>query len=181
MAHVPYLDPEDLPEEERHLLASSDDADRPANVFRAMANNPAVLDSFRKFYGIMWQEAGLSPRERELVILTVARTADSTYEWHQHVRIGRGAGLDDEEIEAVGAGDLAAFTEREALAMRYARAVVADEVDDDLHATAAAMFDDVTLVGLAMLASGYFGLSRALAALDVDIEEPFVGWALDGE
>jgi 4-carboxymuconolactone decarboxylase len=40
----------------------------------------------------------LPPRERELVILRIGWLCRSDYEWGQHVRIGREAGLTDEEI-----------------------------------------------------------------------------------
>ena len=182
MARVPYRDPDDLPAEYRDLLYSSRDPDETANVFRALANDPPVLDSFRKYFGVLWAESGLDERERELVILTAARAADSTYEWHQHVRIARSVGVDDDEIRAIGSGDFATFAGREATLLRFARAVAEDAVDDARFASAAAEFDDSTLVGVAMLASGYLGLARALSALDVDVEadQEFVGWDLAG-
>ena len=180
MARVPYLDPEDLPAEYREQLYSSADSERTANVFRALANNPPLLDSFRKYFGYLWAESGLAARERELVILSAARESGSTYEWHQHVRLGRAAGLDDDEIRAIGGGDLDALSDREALCVGYALATLREEVDDALFDTAAAEFDDATLVGIALLATGYDGLARVLAALDVELEERFVGWDLAG-
>ena len=180
MARVPYLDPEDLPAEYREQLYSSADSERTANVFRALANNSPLLDSFRKYFGYLWAESGLTEREREAVILAVARESGSTYEWHQHVRLGRAAGLDDEEIRAIGAGDLDALSGREALLVRYALATLRGDVDDDLFEAAVVEFDDSTLVGTALLAAGYYGLARVLDALDMDLEEEFVGWDLAG-
>lgn len=43
----------------------------------------------------------LSPVERELAIIAVAREKDATYEWAAHVRAGRAAGMREEAIEAV--------------------------------------------------------------------------------
>lgn len=180
MARVPYRDPEDLPAEYRDLLSSSRDSGETANVFRAIANNPPVLDSFRKYFGILWAESGLTDRERELVILAAARAAGSAYEWHQHVRIARSFGVDDAEIRAIESGDSSAFGDREALLLRYARAAVHDEVDDALASTVGDEVDDSTLVGVVLLATGYFGLARALSALDVEVEDGFVGWDLAG-
>ena len=43
----------------------------------------------------------LSPVERELAIIAVAREKDATYEWAAHVRAGRAADMREEAIEAV--------------------------------------------------------------------------------
>ncbi|HEV7665978.1 MAG TPA: carboxymuconolactone decarboxylase family protein [Chloroflexota bacterium] len=43
----------------------------------------------------------LSPVQRELAILAVAREKDAAYEWASHVGTGRKAGLREEAIEAV--------------------------------------------------------------------------------
>lgn len=180
MARVPYRDPEDVPAEYRDQLYASAGTGRTANVFRAVANNPPILDSFRKYFGFLWAESGLTERERELVILAAAREAGSAYEWHQHVRLGRAAGLDDDEIRAIGSGDVDGFEDREASLLRYAAATARDEVDDALFGSAAEAFDDATLVGVTMLAAGYLGLARAISALGVEVEEEFVGWDLAG-
>ena len=180
MARVPYVDPDDMPAEYRDDLASRQSGEV-VNVFRAIANNPPILDSFRKYFGILWAESGLTERERELVILAVARASGSVYEWHQHVRIARSVGVEDGAIQAIESGDLAGFDDREALLVRCALAVVAGEADDALHEAAAAEFDDSTLVGIVMLAGAYAGLARVLSVLDVDVEEEFVGWDPAGE
>ena len=43
----------------------------------------------------------LSARARELVILVVAASWESEFEWWAHVRIGKQIGLTDDEIDAV--------------------------------------------------------------------------------
>lgn len=192
MVRIPYVDPEDLPEENQHLLKTSMDAGdleeayqhlfstEARNVHRAIGNNPAVLEGFRTSNATLWNEAGVTERQRELVILATARALDSRYEWHQHVRHALGVGLTPEEIRAVARGDYDEFPETEAALLAYVAALAQGEVDDDQHARVAAQFDDSAVVGITMLASGYVGLARALAAFDVDPEEPFVGWDLDG-
>ena len=44
-------------------------------------------------------KSALPPREREMAILRVGWLCRSGYEFHQHTRIGKQAGLSDEEIE----------------------------------------------------------------------------------
>lgn len=181
MARVPYRDPGDLPDEHRDLLYAPGTDEEPINVFRALANNPPVLDSFRKYFGVLWTEAGLSVRERQLVILTTARATGAAYMWHQHVRLSRAADIGDEEIRAVNDGNYADLPAPEPLVLRYAEAVVTDAVDDTLQARVEETFDPATVVGVVMLATGYAGLALALSALDVEFEDGFVGWALDGD
>ena len=49
----------------------------------------------------LWNHCGLDLQTRELAILRTAILKGSTYEWHQHVRIGRDAGLSDTQINAL--------------------------------------------------------------------------------
>lgn len=165
---------EDLPEEYRYLL--SEDALGERNIFRAMGNNPPVLQSYMRYGTTLWEDAGLTERERELVILAVARAAESRYEWQQHVELGREAGVTPEEIRAVGRDARDAFGERDRALLAYARAFVAGDVTDQVHDDVAEHYDDEAVTGLAMLAAHYLQTARVLDALDVPVEDEFVGW-----
>ena len=46
----------------------------------------------------------LPARDRELLILRSARRCTSSYEWGQHVRLAKQAGISAEEIDRVAAG-----------------------------------------------------------------------------
>lgn len=170
MARVPYVSPDDVDEEYRDLLVSKFQ-DKPLNVYAALGNNPGALAGMRSYLGSLWSDSGLSAREREILILTAADEADSDYEWYQHENIAPDAGLSDEEIEAVAAGEHGTFDEREALLISYCRAVVDGEVTDDLHDRMAAAYDDATVVAAANVAGAYLGLARVIDALGVEIEE----------
>ena len=181
MARVSYPDVDDLPPDVRDLVVSSLQPGKTINVYRTVSNNPPVLEGLRAFLGALWTDSGLTARDRELVILAVARELDSAYEWHQHVNVARSVGFGDAELRAIGAGDLDALGEGEAALVRYARAVVRGEVDEATHDAVAAECDDATLVGAASTAAGYGGLARIIDAFDVELEDPFVGWDLTGE
>lgn len=169
-------EPEELPEELQPLLESPI-----RNVYRALANNEPATRAFREWMGTVWQQAGLSIRERELVILTAARTVDSRYEWHQHVRHAITAGIEPEEIIAISTnpGDPQGFEPREQALITYAHGVCADTVTDAMFESFATFVDQETVVGTTMLAAGYLGLAHMLHAMEVDTEEPFVGWELE--
>lgn len=74
------------------------------NVFTTFARHPPL---FRRWLGMgdqLLNRSSLPSRTRELVILRTAVLAGSAYEWAQHARIGRSAGLSDEEIARVADG-----------------------------------------------------------------------------
>ena len=190
MARVPYVDPEAFPGDPDLLVTSMDREDLPAeyrdalgtgprHVHRAVGNSPGALRAFRESIRGFWRESGLSDRERELTILATARASDARYEWHQHVRHGLSVGLTPEEIRAVGAGEYDGFGEAEAALLAYVAATAAGTVDDATFDRFADRFDRETVVGTTMLAGSYAGLARALDAMGVEPEEPFVGWELE--
>lgn len=179
MARLSYADEDDLPEEHRHLLESTLQDGKPLNIYRAFGNNPPVLAGLRGFLGALWEETGLTPYRRELVILTVAGEMDSQYEWHQHVRIAREAGVSDGEIRAISRGRFDGFDPGERALVSYARAVVRGAVDDERHDALCEHVDDATAVGTATLAGAYLMVARLLDAFAVETEEPFLGWDLE--
>ncbi|WP_418284629.1 carboxymuconolactone decarboxylase family protein [Halorubrum sp. DTA46] len=177
MARVPYVDASDVPDEYEDLLESSLQG-KPLHVYQSIGNNPEVLAGLRSFLGSLWTDSGLSDRERELVILASAREAGNRYEWHQHVNIARGVGIDDDEIAAVGTGDLDPLSEDETTLIEYAHAVIRGEVDAIAHDEIAGVYDDETIVGIAAAAQGYDALAGVIDAFDLELEAgtEFHGW-----
>ena len=168
-----FREPEDLAPEYRHLMSSAE-----RNVYAAFGRAPPLLASFRDFAGSLWNDADLNARTRELVILRVARELDSRYVWHQHGRIALSAGLPAADIRAVGANALERFEERERAILAYVRAYLNGAVDDELHDRLSAHCADGEIVALGMLAGTYAIIVRSMDALDVPIEEAFIGWDL---
>lgn len=181
MARVPYVEQDDLDPEYRDLIISSLQPGKRANVYSAIGNNQDVLGGLRDYLGALWNHSGLTDRQREIVILTVASEIESWYEWHQHVLIGRGIGLSDAEMNAIARDDRTPFSDDERVLISYVRAVVHGRVNDPIHDAMAATFDDSTIVGAAATAGGYVALGRLIEVLDVDLEtgDTFVGWELE--
>ena len=174
MARVPLLDAEDLPEEYRYLFTENDVGER--DIFRAMANAPEQMQSYMRFSGKLW--AVLPEREREVLILATGRALDHEYEWHQHVRLGREAGLSDATINAISTGDLDDLPDNEAALAAYGRALALGDLRDADHERLREHYDDGAVAGIAMLASFYLMTGRTLDALGVEPEEEFVGWTV---
>jgi alkylhydroperoxidase family enzyme len=129
-----------------------------------------------------WDASGLSARPREIVILRCAWRAASTYEWHQHVPIARAAGMSEDEIRAVaGAADAASFSDDERALVAYVDEI-ADQVrpSDEAFSAVRATRSDGEVLGITCLITLYFQLARVMAIMDLETEEPFVGWDLAG-
>ncbi len=174
MARVPLLEPEDVPEDYRYLLTDNDVGDRA--IFRAMANAPEQLLWYMRYSTRLWEV--LPDREREVVILAAARALEHEYEWHQHVRLGREAGLSDDEINAISTNDLAALDDRDVALVAYARALALGDIRDGDQAHLREHYDVGTVAGVAMLASHYVATGRTLDAFGIEPEEEFVGWTV---
>lgn len=168
MARIPYPADDDLDERTRALL----DANPPLNVFRMLAHGGPALGSFLRLTGGLWNDAELSPRRRELVILRVATRCHSPYEWRQHVAVAGLVGITDEEIEAVGAGRLDALGADEAAMLALADVIIdRDRADDAVLDAARAVLTDRELIELHLLIAAYAGLAALMTTVDLDVDD----------
>jgi 4-carboxymuconolactone decarboxylase len=174
MARLPLRSKSDLPDEYQYLL--DEDALGERNLFRSMGHNPHILQSYMRYGTTLWQETGVDERTVELAILAVARTCRSTYEWHQHVELGRKAGVSAAEIRSLGDDDHGVLDDRDRAVVEYVQAVAHDEVDDATFEAVATRFDARTIIGLSLLAGHYLMTARMLSALEIPTEGSFVGW-----
>lgn len=182
MARLPFMTRDSLPEELRYVWDRNAVGREVPNIFRTMANNPEVWRAYLRLGNGLWSHCGLDVATRELVILRTAILYHSQYEWHQHVRIGRQAGLRDEQIVALHHWrGSPIFTELERAILEYVDAVHASgHPSQEVHDRLAALVPPGTLVGVNLL-TGFYGMTaRFLAAMEVELEEPFVGWQLRG-
>ncbi len=182
MARIPLVSHDDIPEELKYVWERNATAGQLPNIFRAMANNAPLWRSYLRLGSGLWAQCGLDLPTRELAILRTAILHRSAYEWHQHVRIGRQAGLLDEKIKALHhwrTSDL--FSPAEKAMFSYIDASAATEhPSQDIHDGLAAYFPPSTVVGINLL-TGFYGMTaRFLGAMEVETEEPFVGWQLEG-
>ena len=174
MARVPYLSPEDLPEEHRELLV------RPVNLFRGLANSPAAFSRFHALGEWIRWECELDPRERELVILYVGYLTDSAYEFSHHIEIGRKFGVTDEDVR--GLVELAAarpthFTDEERDLLEATARLTEDRaVPTDVWDRLASRMSPGRLVDFVIVAAFYSMVVRVLGTLEIDVEPDYQGY-----
>jgi uncharacterized peroxidase-related enzyme len=178
MARVPYLSREDVTSDTK-MLWDRLEAERKmptANIFRGLANAPALLDAFLSYANALRDGSELSPRLRELAILTVGHATRSQYEIAHHQSHARKAGVTPEQLAAVADfenSDL--FDEAERAVMRLAEeSTLAVEVTDKCWAEAAAHLDDKQMVELALTIAWYNSGVRIMGMLDIDLEDSYL-------
>lgn len=74
------------------------------NIFSTLGRNPDALQAFLAWGSYVLRRSQLSPRERELLILRVGCLCDSGYEWAQHARLAKHAGMTAEDIARIRRG-----------------------------------------------------------------------------
>jgi alkylhydroperoxidase family enzyme len=127
------------------------------------------------FYGAKLMPGGKLPRkDTELVILRVAHNCRSEYEWDQHEKIGRLAGLSAEDVERVREGPGAAgWTNRQALILSAVDELHSErDLSDETFAALSAELPEVELIELCLLTGHYEGLAMTLNALRVVPDAP---------
>ena len=176
---VPPLDESQWSDEVRELLDGLMRAGgRVLNIFGTLAHHPGLMKRWLVFGNHVLGKNTLSPRDRELAILRIGWLCRSEYEWGQHVVIGRGAGISDEEILRVAEGpDAPGWSEGDAVLLR-----AVDELHDDAmigDATWKALsdrYDTQQLLDLVFTVGQYNLVSMALNTLGVQLDEGIEGF-----
>ena len=173
MARVRLNETQDLPEDHRWLFERMEKRGSILNIFRALSHSPVALRRFMKFGNYFLEEGKLDPKLRELAILRAGYLCRAPYEFAQHVSIGRRTGLSDSQIRGIASPNHALFGPQEMAVLAFAGELTADaRVSDATYGAVAAFLNDEEIVEL-ILVTGYYNLvSRALNALEVDIDPP---------
>jgi len=147
---------------------------RPPNIFTTLGRHHGLFRRWLWFAGALMPGGKLPRIETELVILRVAHNSGCDYEWGHHERLGKRAGLSEQQIAEVRSGpEGEGWTQRQALLLRAADEMHADgRIGDELWAGLAAQLDEVRLIELCMLIGHYEMLAMTLSSLGVEPERP---------
>jgi 4-carboxymuconolactone decarboxylase len=169
MSRIPPTSLEQQPEPIRQFMARRGDL----NVFRVLANAPHVFAGWAQMVDELFDSPTFGLRMREVVILRVAHLQGSRYELSQHIGIARGAGLTEQQINAILTDDIdaAGFSRTERTALDVVTELCSTHrLRDDSFAAARAVFGDEALTELLMIISCYYGLALVLNAVDLDVD-----------
>ncbi|HVX17300.1 MAG TPA: carboxymuconolactone decarboxylase family protein [Acidimicrobiales bacterium] len=149
----------------------------PPNVFTTLGRNRRLFRSWLRFASGLMPGGRLPRIDTELVILRVAHLNHCEYEWDQHTRLARDAGLTDADLERVTTDvhhdEANDWTGRQALLLR-----VTDELSNDRTLSADAweqvhaQFDDQEVIELFLLIGHYVMLAMTINALGIAVDPP---------
>lgn len=170
-ARVPYLNQEDLSEENKDLLK------RPIWLHRALVNSPGTARAFGVLGNHIRYGMKLDMRLRELAILQVGWLARSPFEWSHHVKLGMDFGVTKEDIEGLIADSagkpskLGALEKKILLAAREMTNNV--EMPEALFKELQSELGDEQMVDLVVAIATYCAVVRILASLAIEVEPEY--------
>ena len=143
----------------------------PPNLYRALGNHPKLVAAWTEFSKTLRYDTRTPRVLRELVILRGAQVMRSEYEWAQHLKMARKAGVTEQQIAALSSFRTSTdFTDKEKSALALAEAVTLGKVSDEVQAEALKHFDMHDYVELCIVAAFYAMVGRMLDAMGVQLE-----------
>jgi AhpD family alkylhydroperoxidase len=142
----------------------------PPRLFTPLGRHRGLFRRWLWFAGALMPGGKLPREETELIILRVAHNTGSDYEWSQHERIGRRAGLSEEEIARVREGPTATgWSRRQALLLNAADEMHGQgRIGEQVWAQLSQLLDEVLLIELCMLIGHYEMLAMTLNTLEIE-------------
>jgi AhpD family alkylhydroperoxidase len=172
MALIPYPDADELDPRAREVL---DRLPVRINLFSMLANAPAMMAPALGLGRAILTAGRLDPVLRELAILATAQRTGTEYEWVQHESIGRRAGVRDDQLAALAAGQCEgpAFDARESLALQIVAGVLGSGTPAaELITRGEAELGRAELLELLLIAGYYAMLGGLMRAVRLDVDPP---------
>ncbi|WP_084265776.1 carboxymuconolactone decarboxylase family protein [Actinomadura macra] len=184
-------DPSTPPPTGADALAASPDfrfvdgAGRLLGPFNAMLYSPAVGLPLQDLGAALRFRTAFTQREREIATLVVAAYLRSDFEWYAHERVGRRAGLEEDELCALREGRAPMFADvRERVVYEAVRQLAAErDLGDAVFTEAVATLGRSALVELVTLVGYYSTLALQLRVFRVGVPdgEPAPDWPPEEE
>jgi 4-carboxymuconolactone decarboxylase len=142
----------------------------PWNIYRALANHPAMVERWLSFNESLRFEGSLTERDRELLILRTSVNCNCVYEWGQHMPYARRAGIDDAALNALCMPlEDHAWEDREQALLRIADQLHRDcDIDDEGWLDLSSYFDIKQIIEILMIVGEYQMVAYLLKGLRVE-------------
>lgn len=180
----PRIDPvrkEARTAEQQRFLEPFEQAGQLYNVFKTMANHPALARDWMTFARHILRRSSLDARDREILILRIGWLCRAEYEWAQHVRLGKAAGLTDDDIRRIAEGPTAAgLADHDRLLLQAVDELRGDAMIADATWTQLAkIYNTQQMMDLVFTVGQYNLVSMALNSFGVQLDEGLEGFPKD--
>ena len=166
-----------MPRAAKQFLSGDPDAPRVPNVLAVMIHHPQLAGPWLTYNGVLLNTPTLDARLRELMILRVGWRTRSEYEWVQHVRLGRGLGITDDEIDTIADNGTHAWAPLEADLLDATNELIDDyRVSDATWTRLAAQLDERQLVEMVFVVGAYMCLSMAFRSFGLELDPELVDY-----
>lgn len=175
---IPPVAPEEWTEEVRDVFSIIEgplvrESGSKFNIIRTLANHPELATAWLNYYKVLLGSSTLTLRLREIFTLRIALRFESEYEWVQHVKLGKKAGLTDEHIEAIKQGaELPIWSDLERLTLRAVDQLAnQSQIDDATWNGLARYLSKKELIELLFMIGAYTTLCWAFNAIGLQLEQ----------
>jgi 4-carboxymuconolactone decarboxylase len=138
--------------------------------FGIMLHAPGVGGSLQELGAAIRYRTSLSARVREIAILMVAAAVESPFERWAHERVGRAAGLTDEELHALAEGTFTSHDAVEQSAAELTALLLAGHaLDEGTYGALQARLGVPAMIELTTLVGYYRTLAALMLVFDVGV------------
>lgn len=172
MPRLPVLPVEQMPEKTRRMIEAEGPTNS-LNVNKMMAHAENSVRHFMRFGSSILTQAKLDARLREIAILRIATLCNAHYEWYQHEKMARDAGVPEEKIAGVkNWPESHCFDKKERAVLKYAdEATLNVKSSDETFHALEEFFDRRELVELTLAIAFYNMVAIFLENTEVQVEE----------
>lgn len=138
-----------------------------------MLHAPHLGGPLQELGAALRYRTSLTDRIREISILTVAAATASAFERHAHERVGRAAGLTEDELTAIHGGTFTSPDPAEGAAYALCTRLLDNDrpLEDNIYQAAADALGRVRVVELVVLVGYYRTLAQMMGTFGIGIPE----------
>jgi 4-carboxymuconolactone decarboxylase len=174
---IDFADFSKLSAQDREMAERTQVNGKVVNIFRVLMNHPKLARAWSRFASyILSDQQTLSARDREILILRIGWLNQAPYEFEQHVRIARGAGITDDEIERIKKGPSAGWNRHDAALVKAADDLFENSiVSDQTWQTLSERYNTQQMMDVVFTVGQYNLVSWALNSLGVPLDDYLPG------
>lgn len=166
---IPPLSDDGMTVEQKILISPYVTNGSAENVFRTMVQYPKLLKRWSPLIAHVLLKNSLPIRDREILILRTGFLCGAEYEWAQHVRIAREAGVGDAEISCIMAG-MGLSAHEDCLLAAASELWRASTISDEIWQDLSKRYTQEQLMDVVMTVGQYTLVSMVLNSFGVELE-----------